>query len=338
MPKMPAMEAVVRILESEGVEYIFGVPGGAINPFYKALSKSEKIRSFTFRSELGATNAADGYARASGKVGVMACIGGPGGAVAVAGIYSAFTDSSPLVCINGDIPSALRGEEGTVSINLNELCEPIAKKTYWVKDANQLPGIFREAFRIAREGRPGPVVIEIPVDVQREEIVYEPDLDAPLEVQVPKPNMKKIERAIDMLLDAENPLIILGGGVIKADACGELVELAEYLAIPVITTIMGKGGIRPDHPLYAGQAGTRLSVPPGNEVFLESDVVLAVGVRFGDRHTGDKAVYRGKRKFIHVDIEPTQIGRTIPADLGIVSDAKLALQAMLEVAKKKTRK
>ncbi|MFQ6095901.1 MAG: thiamine pyrophosphate-dependent enzyme, partial [Candidatus Bathyarchaeia archaeon] len=133
-------------------------------------------------------------------------------------------------------------------------------------------------------------------------------------------------------------LILLGGGVVKADACGELVELAEYLAIPVITTIMGKGGIRPDHPLYAGQVGTRLSVPPGNEVFLESDVVLAVGVRFGDRHTGDKTVYRGNRKFIHVDIEPTQIGRTIPADLGIVSDAKLALQAMLRVAKKKTPK
>ncbi len=338
MPKMPVMEAVVRILESEGVEYIFGVPGGAINPFYQALSKSKKIKNFTFRSELGAVNAADGYARASGKVGVMACIGGPGGAVEVAGIYSAFTDSSPIVCINGDIPSALRGDEGTVSVNLNELCETIAKKTYWVKYAIQLPKIFREAFRIAREGRPGPVVIEIPVDVQRQEIVYEAEYDAPLEVPVPKPNMKKIERAIEMLLEADKPLILLGGGVVKADASKKLVELAEYLAIPVIPTIMGKGGIRPDHPLYAGQVGTRMSVPPGNQFFLESDVVLAVGVRFGDRHTGDKSVYGGNRKFIHVDIEPTQIGRTIPADMGIVADAKLAIDAMLKVAKRKTSK
>ena len=336
MPRMPVMEAAVKILESEGVEYIFGIPGGSINPFYKALSKSNKIKHLTFRSELGMTNAADGYARASGKVGVTACIGGPGGAVAVAGIYSAFTDSVPLVCINGDIPSKLRGEEGTTSISLNELCEPVAKKTYWVKSGNQLPMVFREAFRIAREGRPGPVVIEIPVDVQQQEIVYEPELDAPLEVSVPKPNMKKIEKAIDMLLKAEKPVILLGGGAVSADACDELIELAEYLAIPVIPTIMGKGGILPDHPLYAGQAGTRISIPPGNEIYLESEVVLAVGVRFGDRHTGDKDVYTGNRKFIHIDIEPTQIGRTIPVDLGIVSDAKLALQAMLKVAKKKT--
>ncbi|MFQ6075767.1 MAG: thiamine pyrophosphate-binding protein, partial [Candidatus Bathyarchaeia archaeon] len=338
MPKMPAMDAVVKILEDEGVEHIFGVPGGSINPFYGALSKSEKIKAYTFRHEEGAVHAADGYARASGKVGVCACIGGPAGTDMVTGFWAAYMDGVPLVAINGDIASHLRGEEGTTSINLVDVCEPITKKSYFVKEASQLPHVFREAFRIAREGRPGPVVIEMPVDIQRQEIVYEPDLDAPLEVPVPKPNMEKTERAIDMLLEAEKPLILLGGGVIRANASEELVKLAEYLAIPVIPTIMGKGGIRPDHPLYAGQVGTRLSIPPGNEVFLESDVVLAVGVRFADRHTGDKAVYRGNRKFIHVDIEPTQIGRIIPADLGIVSDAKLALQAMLEVAKKKTPK
>jgi tartronate-semialdehyde synthase len=176
------------------------------------------------------------------------------------------------------------------------------------------------------------------VDVQRQEIVYEPELDAPLEVSVPKPNVKKIEKAVDMLLKAEKPIILFGGGAVSADACDEIIGLAKYLAIPVIPTIMGKGGIRPDHPLYAGQAGTRISIPPGNEIFLESDVVLAVGVRFGDRHTGDKDVYLGNRKFIHVDIEPTQIGRTIPANMAIVSDAKLALQDILKVAKKKTSK
>lgn len=335
---MPAMEVVVKILESEGVEFIFGIPGGAINPFYQALSKSRKIKNLTFRDELGMTNAADGYARVTGKVGVTACIGGPGGAVALAGIYSAFTDSSPLICINGDIPSGLRGKEGTVSININELCEPVAKRTYYVQDANQLPTVFRESFRIAREGRPGPVVIEVSVDTQRQEIVYDPDTDAPLKVSVRKPSSKKIEKAVDMLLKAKNPLILLGGGAVKVNASDDLVKLAEHLALPIISTIMGKGGISPDHPLYAGQVGTRISIPPGNEIFLGSDVVLAVGVRFGDRHTGDTSIYKGNRQFIHVEVEPSQIGRTIPADLAIISDAKLAAEDLLKVAKKKSAK
>jgi tartronate-semialdehyde synthase len=206
-----------------------------------------------------------------------------------------------------------------------------------VKETAQLPWAFRQAFRIAREGRPGPVLIDLPLNVQKgPDVDWDPDGDRALEFERPTPNPAAIREAVAMLLQAERPMIMPGGGVILADAAPALMALAEYLQIPVTPTYMGKGAIREDHPLYAGIVGIQTSQRYANALFLESDFVLAVGARFADRHTGDLAVYRGERTFVQVDIEPYQIGRVFPPDLGIVSDARHALDAMLEVARDMT--
>jgi len=336
MPKMPVMEAVVKILESEGVEYVFGIPGAAILPLYKALSKSTKIKHLTVRHEEGATHAADGYARATGKVGVAIGTSGPAGTNMVTGLYTCMGDSIPIVCFTGQALRPLLHKEAFQAVNISEIVKPVTKKSYLVLETAQLPFIVREAFKIAREGRPGPVLIDIPLDVQRGEVEYDPDIDAPLEVVKPAPDIRKIRRAVEMLLSAERPILLMGGGVILADAAKEFVELAEYLQIPVIPTLMAMGGIPADHPLYGGLVGIQTSTRGGNMLFLESDLVLSIGNRFADRHTGALDVYTQGRRFIHIDIEPTQLGKVFMPDLGIVSDAKLAIQALLRVAREMT--
>ncbi len=336
MPKMPVMEAVVKILESEGVEYVFGIPGAAILPLYKALSKSTRIKHLTVRHEEGATHAADGYARATGKVGVAIGTSGPAGTNMVTGLYTCMGDSIPIVCFTGQALRPLLHKEAFQAVNISEIVKPVTKKSYLVLETAQLPFIVREAFKIAREGRPGPVLIDIPLDVQRGEVEYDPDIDAPLEVVKPAPDIRKIRRAVEMLLSAERPILLMGGGVILADAAKEFVELAEYLQIPVIPTLMAMGGIPADHPLYGGLVGIQTSTRGGNMLFLESDLVLSIGNRFADRHTGALDVYTQGRKFIHIDIEPTQLGKVFMPDLGIVSDAKLAIQALLRVAREMT--
>ena len=333
--KMPAMEAAVKILEDEGVEVIFGIPGAGILPFYKALANSKKIRHYTVRHEEGGVHAADGYARASGKVGVCVGTSGPAGTNMVTGLYAAKVDAIPIVAITGQNVRSQLGKDAFQATEIAEIVKPITKKSWCVMEPSHIPMIFREAFRIAREGRPGPVLIDLPLDVQRAEIEYDPEGDRSLEVFKPKPTWKQVRKALDMILSAERPLFLMGGGVILADATREFIELAEFLQVPIVTTLMAKGGVPADHPLYAGQVGVICNTPLGNKVFLESDLVFAVGCRFSDRHTGDLEVYRRGRKFIHVDIEPTQIGRIFSPDLGIVGDAKITLQMMLEEAKRR---
>jgi tartronate-semialdehyde synthase len=324
------MDAAIHILEDEGVEVIFGIPGAGILPFYSSLRKSKKIRHFLARHEEGAIHAADGYARVARKVGLCACTSGPGGTNFVTGLYAAQVDSIPVIALTGQNVRSQLGKEAFQAVDIAAIAKPVTKKSYCVMESAQVPFVFREAFRIAREGRPGPVLIDLPLDVQRAEIVYDPRADSALPISRQGADRNAIRSALGMLLEAENPIILLGGGVIIAGACDELVALAEYLQIPVVTTLMGKGGIRPDHPLYAGQVGIQCNTPFGNKTFLESDVVLGVGCRFNDRHTGTLGAYTSGRKFIHIDIEPTQIGRIFAPDLGIVSDAKLALQALNE--------
>ena len=336
MGRMPAAEVVVKILEDEGIEVIFGIPGAGILPFYSALRKSTKIKHYLVRHEEGASHAADGYARASGKVGICVGTSGPAGTNMVTGLYAAQADSIPLIAITGQAVTAQLGKEAFQAVDITEIVKPITKKSYCVKEANQLPRIAREAFRIAKEGRPGPVLIDLPLDVQRREVEYDPSIDSPLEILKPAPDNRKISRALEMILEAEKPLMLLGGGVILANAYREFIELAEYLSLPVVTSLMGKSAIPADHPLYAGQVGTSCNTPYGNNIFLESDLVLGVGCRFSDRHTGTLDVYTNGRKFIHIDIEPTQIGRIIPTDLGIVADARLALQVLLAMAREMT--
>lgn len=338
MPKMPVMEAAVKILESEGVDVCFGIPGAAILPLYKALSKSTKIKHLTMRHEEGATHAADGWARITGKVGVAIGTSGPAGTNMITGLYTCQGDSIPIVCITGQALKSILHKEAFQGVNIAEIAKPVVKKSYCVLETAQIPGVFREAFRIAREGRPGPVLIDLPLDVQRGEVEYDPDIDAPLEVTKPAPDIRKIRRAMEMLLKAERPILMMGGGVMRARAYHEFVALAEYLQMPVIPTYMAEGGIGFSHPLYGGRVGCQTNTRGGNKLFLESDLVLCIGNRFADRHTGDLTVYRGERKFIHIDIEPTQLGKVFPPDLGIVSDAKLAVEALQRVAKETTPK
>jgi len=336
MPKMNVMDAVVRVMESEGVDVVFGVPGAAILPLYKALAQSS-IKHVSVRHEEGGTHAADGYARVTGKVGVNIGTSGPAGTNMITGLYTAMADSIPMIGITGQAPTDVLHKEAFQAVDIVEIAKPVTKWAVQVKETAQLPWAFRQAFRIAREGRPGPVLIDLPLNVQKgPEVDWDPDWDRALDWERPTPNPAAIREAVALLLQAERPMLMPGGGVILADAAPSLMALAEYLQIPVTPTYMGKGAIPEDHPLYAGIVGIQTSQRYANALFLESDLILAVGARFADRHTGDLDVYRGERTFIQVDIEPYQIGRVFPPDLGIVSDAGHALDAMLEVARDMT--
>ncbi len=336
MAKMNVMDAVVKVMESEGVDVVFGVPGAAILPLYKALSRSS-IRHISVRHEEGGTHAADGWARVTGKVGVNIGTSGPAGTNMITGLYTAMADSIPMICITGQAPTDVLHKEAFQAVDIVEIAKPVTKWAVQVKETAQMPWVFRQAFRIAKEGRPGPVLIDLPLNIQKgPEVDWDPDWDTALPYEKPAPNPAAIREAIAMLLQAERPILLPGGGVILANASEQMLELAEYLQIPVSPTYMGKGAIREDHPLWAGTVGIQTSQRFANQLFLESDFVLAVGARFADRHTGDLSVYRGDRKFVQVDVDPYQIGRVFPPDLGIVSDATLALEAMLDVARDMT--
>lgn len=333
MPKMTAMEAAVHVLRSEGVEVAFGVPGAAILPFYEAL-KDSGIRHVLVRHEEGGTHAAEGYTRArAGAIGVCIGTSGPAGTNMITGLYSAIADSIPILCITGQAPRAKLHKEDFQAVDIAAIARPVTKWAITVMEGAQVPWVFRRAFQIMRSDRPGPVHIDLPIDVQKEIIDYDPETDAPLPVSRPAPNPSAIARAVDMLLAAEKPLIVAGGGIINAEASDLLVEFAELVNVPVVPTLMGWGTIPDDHPLNAGMVGLQTQHRYGNATFLQSDVVLGIGNRWANRHTGSTDVYTKGRKFIHVDIEPTQIGRVFCPDLGIVADAKLALEALIAEAR-----
>lgn len=334
MAKIPCMDAVVSVLASEGVDIAFGCPGAAILPLYASLKRSD-IRHLIVRHEEGATHMADGWARTNGRVGVAIGTSGPAGTNMITGLYTAQADSIPMICITGQAPTTKLHQEAFQAVDIVEIAKPVTKWAVQVKEAAQAPWIFREAFRIARSGRPGPVLIDLPIDVQRQEIEWDASIDAPLPVPRVEPHLPRVERALDMLLAAERPLILAGGGVILGEATDLLREVAETLNIPVQVTLMGKGSLPEDHDLFAGMTGIQTTQRWGNASFLESDLVLALGARFGDRHTGDLETYRGNRAFIHVDIEPTQIGKVFGPDLGVVSDTRAFLAALLDAVKRR---
>ncbi|MFI2073033.1 MULTISPECIES: glyoxylate carboligase [Streptomyces] len=331
---MPAMEAAVRVMKDEGVDIAFGCPGAAILPLYKAMEVVGGIEHLIVRHEEGAAHMADAWARTNGRVGVAVATSGPGATNLVTGLYTAFADSIPLVCVTGQAVSGKLHQEAFQAVDIVAVARPVTKWAVQVKEAAQIPWVFREAFRTAREGRPGPVLIDIPLDVGRREIRYDAATDAPLPVRTVAPHPPRVAAALDLLLAAERPLVLAGGGVILAEAAAELRALVEYLRVPFQVTLMGKGVIEDDHELHMGTTGIQTSQRYANASFLEADFVLAVGARFGDRHTGaDTGVYRGGRTFVHVDIEPTQLGRVIEPELGVVSDARLFLAALLAQAR-----
>ncbi len=330
--KRPAMQAVVSVLESEGVDTVFGVPGAAILPLYDAL-RGSSIRHLLVRHEEGGTHAADGWARVTGNVGVCLGTSGPAGTNMITGLYTALADSIPIIAVTGQAPRAKLHQEAFQAVDICEIARPVTKWSVQLKEAAQAPWIFREAFRIARSGRPGPVLIDLPVDLSQEEITYDPELDAPLPVHRPEPPERPLRALLQMIDSAERPLLLAGGGVIGAEAAEELVALAEHLQVPVTITLMGKGAIPEDHPLYAGMAGLQTQTRWGNALLLESDLIVAIGARFGDRYTGDLETFRGDRRFAHIDIEPMQLGRVFEPDLGIVGHAKPTLAALLRLSK-----
>ncbi|MES9557659.1 glyoxylate carboligase [Streptomyces sp. NPDC088190] len=331
---MTAARAAVEILKREGVSNAFGVPGAAINPFYAALKASGGVHHTLARHVEGASHMAEGYTRARpGNIGVCIGTSGPAGTDMITGLYSAIADSIPILCITGQAPTAVLHKEDFQAVDIASIASPVTKAATTVLEAAQVPGVFQRAFQLMRTGRPGPVLIDLPIDVQLTEIEFDPDLYEPLPVHKPAASRKQIERALEMLNASERPLLVAGGGIINADASELLVEFAELTGVPVVPTLMGWGIIADDHELNAGMVGLQTSHRYGNANFLESDFVLGIGNRWANRHTGKLDVYTQGRTFVHVDIEPTQIGKIFAPDLGITSDAGAALELFVEVAR-----
>jgi tartronate-semialdehyde synthase len=333
MAKMTAAQAAAWVLEKEGVTQVFGVPGAAINPFYAAMKKQGTIGHSLARHVEGASHMAEGYTRAvAGNIGVCVGTSGPAGTDMITGLYSAQADSIPILCITGQAPRARLHKEDFQAVDIESIAKPVTKWAVTVREPALVPYVFQQAFHVMRSGRPGPVLIDLPFDVQMGEIEFDPDTYVPLEVYKPRATRAQIEKALTMLNDAERPLITAGGGIINANASERLVAFAELTGIPVIPTLMGWGVIPDDHRLMAGMVGLQTSHRYGNATMLESDFVLGIGNRWANRHTGSVEVFTKDRKFVHVDIEPTQIGRVFGPDFGIVSDAGAALDLFIDVA------
>ncbi|HBK43156.1 MULTISPECIES: glyoxylate carboligase [unclassified Polynucleobacter] len=339
MAKMRAIDAAVLVMEKEGVDQAFGVPGAAINPMYSALKKHGGISHILARHVEGASHMAEGYTRAkAGNIGVCIGTSGPAGTDMITGLYSASADSIPILCITGQAPRARLYKEDFQAVDIESIAKPVTKWAVTVREPGLVPRAFQQAFHLMRSARPGPVLIDLPIDVQLAEIEFDIDTYEPLPGYKPHASRKQIEKAIDMLMTADKPLIVAGGGIINADASDLLVEFAEITGIPVIPTLMGWGTIPDDHHLMAGMCGLQTSHRYGNASMLASDFVIGIGNRWANRHTGSVETYTKGRRFVHIDIEPTQIGRVFTPDLGIASDAGSALKLLVEVAKERKAK
>ena len=338
MVMMRTVDAAVEILRREGITNVFGLPGAAINPFYSALLANGGIQHTLARHVEGASHMAEGYTRAkAGNIGVCIGTSGPAGTDMITGLYSAAADSIPILCITGQAPVARLHKEDFQAVGITEIARPLTKMAMTVLEPAQVPGAFQQAFHLMRSGRPGPVLIDLPLDVQLAEIEFDAETYQPLPVYRPTASRAQAERALDLLAEAERPLIVAGGGVINAEASELLVRFAELTGVPVVPTLMGWGAIADDHPLMAGMVGLQASHRYGNGTMLAADFVLGIGNRWANRHTGSIELYTENRRFVHVDVEPTQIGRVFAPDYGIVSDAKAALELFLEVAEERSQ-
>ncbi|MFE3740138.1 glyoxylate carboligase [Streptomyces sp. NPDC059134] len=334
MARMTAAQAAVEILKREGITHVFGLPGAAINPFYAAMRGDGSLTHILARHVEGASHMAEGYTRARpGNIGVCVGTSGPAGTDMITGLYSAAADSIPILCITGQAPVAKLHKEDFQAVDIASVAGPLTKMAMTVLEAAQVPGALQQAFHLMRSGRPGPVLIDLPIDVQMTEIEFDPDTYTPLPVYRPAATREQIDKAIELLQAAERPLLVAGGGVINADASDLLVEFAELTGVPVVPTLMGWGSIPDDHPLMAGMVGLQTSQRYGNATMLASDFVLGIGNRWANRHTGGLDTYTRGRTFVHVDIEPTQIGRVFAPDRGIVSDAGAALELFVRAAR-----
>ena len=327
--KMNGGQMVCASLIREGVDVIFGLPGGAILPLYQTLPEFPQLRHILVRHEQGAAHAADGYARVTGRPGVAWATSGPGATNLVTGIATAQMDSVPMVVITGQVGRAAIGSDAFQECDTTGITLPITKHNYLVMSAEEIPRVIKEAFYIANTGRPGPVLVDIPKDVFTEvaEFVYPEEIDLPGYKPTLKPHSGQVRRAAKLIEEAERPVILAGHGVIISRAYDELLELAEKAQIPVVTTLLGVSSFPTGHVLSAGWPGMH-GMAYASLAIEESDLLIALGMRFDDRITGDTSTFAVNSKKIHVDIDPSEIGKNIPVDVPIVGDIKLVLQEL----------
>lgn len=329
---MTGAQCLIKALEDVGVDTIFGYPGGQAIDMYNALYDSKKLHHILVRHEQGATHAADGYARATGKVGTVIVTSGPGATNTVTGISTAYMDSIPMVVITGQVATSSLGSDAFQESDMTGITMPIVKHNYLVHDPEKLPEIVAEAYYIASTGRPGPVVIDIPGNVSKAQNVpyHFPD-EVKLESYKPtyKGNSKQVKSAVRALEKAERPIIYAGGGILSSNASAELLDLAETLQIPVVVSLIGKSCMPEDNPLCLGMPGMHGS-RAANAALQNSDLIFAAGTRFADRVTGRLSAFAPDAKVIHVDIDPAEIGKNRNADIPVVGDARLVLAAINE--------
>ena len=324
-------EILWECLIREGVDLVFGYPGGAILPAYDAMTRYPQIHHVLVRHEQGAAHMADGYARATGKVGVAVATSGPGATNLVTGIATAMLDSSPIVCITGQVATGVIGSDAFQEIDITGITLPITKHNYLITDADEIPATVREAFHIARSGRPGPVLIDLPKDVQiaKTEFIYpEEPGDLPNERPFEEPLEGDIQAALTMIQESHRPLILAGHGITLSGAEAEFVAFAEKARIPIALTLLGKGTVPERHPLCLGMMGMHGEAHV-NMAIQEADLLLALGMRFDDRVTGDLKTYAPKSRKIHVDIDASEIDKNVRVDLGIVGNLKEVLHRII---------
>ncbi|WP_047241373.1 acetolactate synthase large subunit [Corynebacterium epidermidicanis] len=333
---MTGAQAIVRSLEELGTDVVFGIPGGAVLPLYDPIYHSTKLRHVLARHEQGAGHAATGYAQATGKVGVCIATSGPGATNLVTPLADANLDSVPLVAITGQVGANLLGTDAFQEADIRGITLPVTKHNFMVTDPNQIPAAMAEAFHLASTGRPGAVLVDVPKNVQeaRCEFSWPPVIDLPGYRPVTTPHPKQIDEAVNLITQARQPVLYVGGGVIKADASAELIEFAELTSIPVVTTLMALGGFPASHPQFLGMPGMHGTVPAVGAL-QESDLIIAVGARFDDRVTGHVASFAPNAQVIHADIDPAEIGKIREVAVPIVGDAREVLRALIDAYRDK---
>jgi len=335
MTNMTGAQAIVDTLKKEGVTHLFGISGGAVLPLYDVLYDAD-IRNILARHEQCVAHMADGYARAGGRPGVCVSTSGPGATNMVTGIANAYMDSSPIVAITGQAPRAVIGKDAFQEADIVGITTPITKYVTQVENVEEIPKTLRTAFYIATTGRPGPVLVDIPKDVQTSVITRQVPASIKLRGYKPRddPHPIQVKRAVDMLVTAERPMMLAGGGIILSHASQDALKLAELMTIPVATTLMGKGSIPETHPLSLGMVGMH-GTYEANKLILDADVLLAVGVRFSDRTTGRVDGFCPDAQIIHVDIDSAEIGKNVMIDLPIVADARKTLRELYTLVVRK---
>ena len=329
--KLTGAQIMMEVLKEEGVEVIFGFPGGAVIDIYDELAKTD-IQHILVRHEQGAVHAADGYARAGGKTGVCLVTSGPGATNTVTGIASAYMDSIPMVILTGQVPTQLIGNDAFQEVDIVGITRPCTKHNYLVQSTEEFPKVIKEAFYLARSGRPGPVLIDIPKDITKLTIDYQPIEEIRLKSYNPtyNPNMKQLRKVVELIEQSKRPVIFAGGGIILSQAAAELTQFAHKTQIPVTTSLMGLGAFPGTDPLWLGMLGMH-GTYRANMSTGACDLLISIGVRFDDRVTGKTDAFASQAKIVHIDIDPTSIRKNIPVTIPIVADCKISLNHLNEL-------